>query len=91
MAARLGGDEFAVILPGTDGPGARRLVHTVHASLPAVYRTHGVDVTASIGVATFPIPPAHFDDLLQQADQLMYGIKQTAKNGGLQRDVQIEG
>lgn len=91
MAARLGGDEFAVILPGTDGAGGRRLAETVHANLAIIFRAQGADVTASIGVATFCRPPDHFEDVLQYADQLMYEIKKTGKDGVMQRDVKIDG
>src|SRR6266566_3439351 len=54
--ARLGGDEFAIILPNTDGAGARVVVETLLQQLQASFSVEGqpVIVGASIGIAVSP-------------------------------------
>jgi diguanylate cyclase (GGDEF)-like protein len=77
--ARYGGEEFVVILPDTDLTGAvevaerlRRLVHDTDVG-PEVGQ-----ITASIGVANYPINALAAQDLVWVADQALY----VAKNGG---------
>ncbi|WP_170304284.1 GGDEF domain-containing protein [Duganella radicis] len=88
FAVRLGGDEFATILPGTDGAGGRSLAEIVHICLNRLFEIAGFDVSASVGVATFRAVPAHFEEVLQRGDELMYEIKRAGKDGVLQRDVE---
>lgn len=78
--ARLGGDEFGLLLPETDAAQAHRAVDNVRAALGAAMAGHGFDVTFSIGVMTFMSPPASVDDLVRQADALMYEVKNGSKN-----------
>lgn len=91
VLARLGGDEFAVVLPETDGRGARRLGEKLRAcieqaSLPsgAVGDT-GVKTTISIGVTSFVSAAAGgaamtADDFMVLADSLLYEAKHAGRN-----------
>ena len=76
--ARLGGDEFAVLLPATDGEGARLVADKLRALLHAAMTLNRWPVTFSMGVATFDRPPIDAEHLLRAADQLQY----SAKHGG---------
>jgi len=78
IPARIGGDEFAILLPETDAAGSKIAVERIRENIRAVAEEHTWPVTASIGVITCgnAFPP--FDELLQQADKLMY----VSKNGG---------
>jgi len=49
--------------------------------LADVVPAHGWRMTASIGVATFLVPPESVDELLAAVDRLMYRAKQGGKNG----------
>jgi diguanylate cyclase (GGDEF)-like protein/PAS domain S-box-containing protein len=82
-AARIGGDEFLVVAPGIGGPGdaaflAERLVRAISADL----EVDGAAATigASIGIALYPIHGETCDELMQQANQAMYGVKRKGKN-----------
>ena len=41
----------------------------------------GYPVTFSIGAVTFARPPETIDEVIAQADDLMYAVKQEGKNG----------
>lgn len=80
VAARLGGDEFALLLPETGGDAAVAIVANLQQQLTRNMQKENWPVTFSIGVATFMDPPENLDELMKQADRLMYGAKQNGKN-----------
>ena len=84
MPARFGGEEFAVVLPYTDKAGAVVVAERIRDALAsrefAVDSPSGVNVTASIGVATCPEHAAAAEDLVRHADALLYRAKRQGKN-----------
>ena len=86
LVARLGGDEFAVVQEGGSQPGhAGLLSERVLTSLRAPYTVGGqtVRISASIGVAIFPIDAQSASDLIKNADMALYRAK--AEGRGLTR------
>src|SRR5205085_1549573 len=81
VVARLGGDEFVVLLPEASAAPARLATEKLRGALADVVPAHGWRMTASIGVATFLVPPESVDELLGAVDGLMYRAKQGGKNG----------
>jgi diguanylate cyclase (GGDEF)-like protein len=86
LAARFGGDEFVVVLPATDTAAAGEVAERVRAAIEGCTRPDGMDVdiraiTASVGVATYPHHGADAEALFRAADQAMYAVKGTTKNG----------
>lgn len=79
-AFRYGGEEFAVILPGAPPSVAEvvgnRLCRAV-AEHPFPYR----QVTASVGWSHYPGLAKSAQELVQQADQAVYGAKEAGGNG----------
>lgn len=79
-AFRYGGEEFAVILPGAPPTVAEvvgtRLCRAV-ADHPFPYR----QVTASVGWSHYPSLAKSAQELVQQADQAVYGAKEAGGNG----------
>lgn len=85
MVARLAGDEFVVVLEMlTDALHAEDTAHKLLERLkePYLLRSATVTVGASIGIALHrPADPADVDAWLARADQAMYAVKRTGKNG----------
>ena len=81
--ARLGGDEFVLLLSGHDDLEAsaasiERILATVRT--PVALNGQAIEVSASVGVAHFPVEDIDGDTLLRHADQAMYAAKQAGKN-----------
>lgn len=77
MVARLGGDEFAVLLPDADAARASKVARGLLQALEGPFLTedHSLEVTASIGIATFPDHGRGAEMILQRADVAMYIAK----------------
>jgi len=82
--ARLGGDEFMVMLTNIHNvKDVERSAEKIVAAIcePLMLCQNAVQVTASVGIALFPLSDA--DDayaLIKQADSAMYQAKQAGKN-----------
>jgi diguanylate cyclase (GGDEF)-like protein/excisionase family DNA binding protein len=79
---RYGGDEFTFILPTTDGAGALRVAHRARDAVRRVaeqpiWTTSGTVVSASVGVATFPVDGTSAEDVLLAADRACFVAKRT--------------
>ncbi|MDH3538751.1 MAG: EAL domain-containing protein [Acidimicrobiia bacterium] len=81
--AHLGGDEFAIVVEGSDDASAAESVaQKAVSSLAEPYRLGGRDlhVSASIGVAIFPVDGDDADGLLRDSALAMYAAKETGRN-----------
>ena len=84
MIARLGGDEF-IVLMNEQHDDSRCLFSTIESiqgalALPFVVSGMQLQVSASIGVSSFPSDGMDAQTLLKNADIAMYGAKQRGKN-----------
>lgn len=86
LPGRLGGDEFAVMLPETNAEACRMVVEMLQQRLLQEMKDHEWPVTFSIGIATFLRMPASIEDMIRQADKLMYAVKNTSK-GAIKQEV----
>jgi diguanylate cyclase (GGDEF)-like protein len=80
---RLGGDEFAVVLSEIARSEDAAVIAEkllVALSLPHGIDAHSVQVTASIGIATYPEDGHDADALLKHADIAMYHAKDEGRN-----------
>ena len=80
VCARLGGDEFALLFPDTGQKVGRQILTRIHKSLLQAMEAREFPVTFSVGAIVYPHPPESVDDMLQQADAIMYSVKKQAKN-----------
>lgn len=81
--ARLGGDEFTVILEGNHRvEDAGHVATKILRSLQVPYHVgpHKLHVTASIGIALYPVDGQNSQELLRDADIAMYSAKAAGKN-----------
>jgi len=90
MLARFGGDEFVVLLPETTGEAARTFLTKLHELLNAAMEQQGWEVTFSIGAATYNMAQSTVDEVIQQADELMYKVKNSGKNRFLHMEFKEE-
>jgi diguanylate cyclase len=85
-AARLGGDEFALLVPAaSDEEAVVTLAERVLEALsdPIDVGRRELLVSASVGVAVFPVDGRSVDDLLKHADIAMYRAKESGRNRAL--------
>lgn len=84
ILARIGGEEFAVILPETgleDGTAVAERLRISFAKESFITDLGPIHVTASIGVAILMPTDQLVDDIVRRADQAMYSVKKSGKNG----------
>lgn len=78
--ARLGGDEFAVLLPEVGYDAAVEAGRKISVAMNAALEKFP-PVKESIGVAWFGKTDRLFPAMLKAADELMYEVKESGKNG----------
>jgi diguanylate cyclase (GGDEF)-like protein len=83
-AFRYGGDEFVVLLPQTSKENALLVVRRVRELLNSrVFFSEermDIQVTASFGIASFPVDGRTRKELLLKADEAMYLVKNTTRD-----------
>ena len=77
MVARLGGDEFAVLLTQSDAASALAVAQRIAKAFeaPLALEEQTVDLSASIGIACWPMHASDADTLLSHAEVAMYAAK----------------
>ena len=81
---RVGGDEFNVLLPEANIDNAAALARSLQdmvSTEPTIYDNKQIPVTISIGIATFEKQKhASLEQLLKDADSVLYESKNTGRN-----------
>lgn len=83
LVSRLGGDEFTLVLEDLEdieqaAVVARKILNVFKE--PMMIESLTLDVSTSIGIATFPAEGESIGDLLKQADAAMYKAKEAGGN-----------
>lgn len=85
IAARYGGEEFAIILPNSDIVTARKVAERIKEKIKGAKnnidetKDKDVEITVSIGIASYPYCAKSLMNLIKEADMRMYYGKE---NGG---------
>jgi diguanylate cyclase (GGDEF)-like protein len=96
MAARFGGEEFVIMLPETDKLGAycvaERIRNTIGKSRIPLPSGENITVTVSIGVCGHPDCGSSAEEIIANADKVLYRAKQGGRNctkvfGGLPEQI----
>lgn len=90
LVARIGGDEFALIITGNESFFAsnnlsERLLEVMNESYG--HLADGLEVTCSVGGAVYPDDGETIEELMRAADERMYCVKKSGKNGVYLMDV----
>lgn len=81
VVGRVGGDEFALVLPHADGEDALGILERFWRDVATHARDLDRPVDFTLGAVTFEgaLPPS-VDELLREADRVMYAAKAAGKN-----------
>ncbi len=80
VVSRYGGDEFVILMPETNIEQARQLASKLRAWIAADPLLREKNITASFGIASFPIHGSTPQELIQVADASMYLSKHQGGN-----------
>jgi len=80
VCARYGGEEFVVILPQCHRESALEVADRLRESIASSPVPKVGQVTASIGVATYPTGAKNKEELVEMADRAMYLAKAAGRN-----------
>jgi len=80
VVARYGGDEFVILMPETTVEQARQLANKLRGWIASDPLLRDKNVTASFGIAAFPIHGSTPQELIQVADSSMYLSKHQGGN-----------
>lgn len=81
IIARLGGDEFAILFPETGQQEAEAVMSKVYSHVIGLLREKYPFVSFSAGGVTYIAIPNSCTETIKIADQLMYSVKNSTKNG----------
>lgn len=83
IIGRIGGDEFVVFAGNIDNDSViDKKAELLKNKLDTVYvnESNRIQISASIGVAVYPEAGLHYEQLMEQADQALYRVKEHGKN-----------
>ena len=83
MVARMGGEEFSMLLPGTGAADAVKLAERVRQAIEresCQLDDQSIDVTVSIGVASYNTDTSSLEAILREADDSLYRAKYRGRN-----------
>ena len=84
FAFRYGGDEFVVLLPQTSKDQAvvvaKRLQDSLRSGTFCTEQSLNLKLRASMGLATFPHDAQTPHDIIRQADEMMYVVKNSTRD-----------
>ncbi len=91
VVARLGGDEFIICLYDTNKNNSiEKLTKKLNKEISNIAEIHGhsINISASIGAVTAQNPDSiYLDEMIKQADRLMYKVKNSNKGKALSVEV----
>jgi diguanylate cyclase (GGDEF)-like protein len=83
LIARLGGDEFAIVVPNINSSEDARQIATKLLTLieqPVLLHDRELQISASIGISSYPEDGQELHMLVKQADMAMYQAKGAGRN-----------
>ncbi|MEA5534572.1 diguanylate cyclase domain-containing protein [Crocosphaera sp. XPORK-15E] len=96
LVARYGGEEFVIILPNTDGKGARKVAQLISNEIEQLKIPHHCskvsdNLTLSVGIASLiPTPEMLSKTLITAADKALYQAKEQGRDRCVFLDEKVE-
>src|SRR4051812_9131831 len=91
-AARVGGEEFALLAPDCDEHGAYMLSERIRSDVERNFGNGAeTPLTASFGIATYPLHGQSAEALLRAADQALYAAKRLGRNRSVISSAEVPG
>ena len=87
---RLGGEEFSLLLRNTDRIGAEPLVESLRSQIcktPLHYGKQIIELSATFGLAEWPLDGRTMDELYRCVDKRLYSGKGRGRNQVVSREV----
>ncbi|NOU84351.1 diguanylate cyclase [Paenibacillus sp. LMG 31460] len=79
LTARWAGDEFLILSTFSDACQRAMMINRIQNELKLASKEFNLDISVSIGTASYPDEAQTLDDLLHAADQDMYSLKSDRK------------
>jgi diguanylate cyclase (GGDEF)-like protein/putative nucleotidyltransferase with HDIG domain len=89
--ARVGGEEFALLAPNSNEHGAYMLAERIRGDIERAFAGKPTSLSASFGVATFPLHGQSAEALLRAADQALYAAKRLGRNRSVISSAEVPG
>lgn len=83
IIGRIGGDEMMIVLEKIESHSELRgVLRSVRSNIEWAYKgkKENVDLTCSVGVASYPAHANNYEDLFKIADKMLYNAKKKGKN-----------
>ena len=80
VACRYGGEELIVLLPDCEMEAGLRKAEEIRLGIQALSGPHGVEITASLGVAAVPSAASTVAELVKAADAALFEAKSAGRN-----------
>lgn len=81
FGGRYGGEEFLLLLPGADHEGAIEVSEKLRTAIEALeFQQIELKVTASFGIASYPLDALDADALIRMSDRALYAAKAKGRN-----------
>jgi diguanylate cyclase (GGDEF)-like protein len=81
FGGRYGGEEFLMLLPSTDQTGALQAAEKLRYGIEALeFQQPELKVTASFGIATYPLDALDADGIVRMSDRALYSAKANGRN-----------
>ncbi len=80
LAFRYGGEEFSVILPETRLEDAAKVAERIRKTVEAKTSSLPLPITASLGIASWPLDGVMKEEIIARADAALYRSKQMGRN-----------
>jgi len=80
LAARYGGEEFCLLLPNTKIAMAEQLAERLRHLINELHLEGPGHISASVGIASYPLHAKDSDMLFRKADEALYEAKMSGRN-----------